>query len=173
MASGLLGLTAFFLWRDKRRLEAGGAYELPDFEPPLPVGSPLPAFTATTMDGEAVDGAELTAGRRGILVFASATCGPCHALLPDMARWQDLLGNRLGLNVLSAGEREANLALGEEHAVTIFLDRGAGASRAFRVAATPSAVEYDALGRVASEPVAGAIAIEALIRTALKRGQGA
>jgi uncharacterized membrane protein YphA (DoxX/SURF4 family) len=168
MASGLLGLASFFLWRDKRRLEAGGAYEVPDFEPPLPIGSPLPAFTATTTDGKTVESAELTDGKRGILVFASATCGPCHALLPDLARWNGLLGERLPIHVLSTGDRDANAALAAEHGVQLLLDRDARASRAFRVAATPSALVFGG-DQIASEPVAGGLAIEALIRNALKR----
>lgn len=167
MAAALLGLAAFFLWRDKRRLAAGGAYTVPDFEPPLPVGSPLPAFTATTMDGVTVESTALTAGQRGILVFASATCGPCHALLPDLARWNELLGERLAIHVLSAGDRDANAALAEEHGLALLLDRDARASRAFRVTATPSALVFGE-DQIASEPVAGGLAIEALIRVALK-----
>jgi peroxiredoxin len=171
MASWLLGLAAFSLWRDKRRLEAGGAYEVPDFEPPLQVGTPLPKFTVRDVNGREVDSRELTQGQSGILVFVSATCGPCHALLPELARWRDLLGERLAVHVLSAGAREANLELAEAHNLTLFLDAGADAAQRLRVFATPSAVEYDSDGRIASDPTAGSIAIEALLRSALKRGR--
>lgn len=168
VATGLLALAYYLLWQEKRRLLGHGA-AVPDFEPPLPVGQLLPDFAVQDFAGGKLDKGGLIAGERGILVFVSATCGPCHALLPDMARWKELLDGRLGVHVLSTGEREANLALAEEHALTMYLDGDAKASRACRVLATPSAIEYDAEGRVASEAVAGGVAIEALIRTALKR----
>ena len=167
-AAALLALAYYFLWREKRRLLGHGA-AVPDFEPPLPVGSLLPDFAVQDFDGAKLDRSELIAGERGILVFVSATCGPCHALLPDMARWKGLLDGRLGVHVLTTGEREANVALAEEHSLTMYLDGDAKASRACRVLATPSAIEFDADGRVTSEAVAGGVAIEALIRTALKR----
>jgi len=169
-ATALLALASYLLWQDKLQLAGHGhGASVPDFEPPLPVGQALPDFKVRDVKGDAVGAKALVDDGRGILVFVSATCGPCRGLLPEIARWQELLGERLGIHVLSTGDRDTNLALADEHALSILLDDDAGASRAFRVLATPCAIEYDADGRVASNTATGSIAIEALIRTALKR----
>ncbi len=50
----------------------------------LPVGAPVPDFTATTITGESRSLADL-AGSRGLIGFFSAGCDPCHKQLPEFA----------------------------------------------------------------------------------------
>jgi hypothetical protein len=83
-----------------------------------------------------------------------------------------MLRGRLGIHVLAAGDTQVNDELSTEHAIPMLFDENGVAAKAFGIAATPSAIEVDGLGRVGSSAVAGGPAIEALIRSALKRPAG-
>jgi len=64
----------------------------------------------------------LDAGRRVVLTFVSPSCGPCEALLPDVARWQRSLLEHVAVLVISSEEEDANRALAEEQPVAIAVD---------------------------------------------------
>lgn len=153
-----------------RRRERALALAPPDFAPQLEVGEPAPTLDLRSTDGARLDANDVLHGdRSSILVFVSTTCGPCHELLPSLARWQRQLDGRLGLHVISAGGRKENAEMAEEFGVRVLVDERATMNSAFRVPGTPSAVEIDASGRIASLQHPGAPAIEGLIRAALKR----
>lgn len=75
-----------------------------------------------------------------LLVFTSPSCGPCRALLPELARWQTEHPDRL----------------------TVVVDESEELQRAFEANGTPSAVLIAPDGTVASRVAAGAGRIEAL-----------
>ncbi|MGB9184659.1 MAG: TlpA disulfide reductase family protein [Solirubrobacteraceae bacterium] len=156
------------LWRDNRNLRGiGSQLNLPA---PLAVGDPSPEFKVTAGDGTEVRSVQLLSHvQRTIFVFTSATCGPCVGLLPELARWREMLVGRLGIHVLASGDVDENRRLATEHGMPVLFDRDGTVSKAFGILGTPSAVEMDATGRVGTPPVAGAPAIEGLIRAALKR----
>jgi peroxiredoxin/uncharacterized membrane protein YphA (DoxX/SURF4 family) len=172
-ATGLLAVGLAYacasLWRDNRELRRpGGAQGLA--AEPLQVGQAIPDVTVAAQDGREVRSRHLLSeAQRTVFVFTSATCGPCVGLLPELARWRAMLVGRLDIRVLASGDAEENRRLASEHGMPMFLDEGAAAANAFGILGTPSAVEIDLAGQVAAPAAAGAVAIEGLIRAALKR----
>lgn len=167
LAAVMLAYAYSELWRENRRLQGHGpGAELPT---PVPIGQPAPEFSVKNADGVTVHSQDLLDQRRSMLVFTSSTCGPCVGLLPELTRWREMLEGRLAIHVLAAGDEAKNRELAEEHGVPLLLDRGSTAASAYGILGTPSGVEIDGSGAVASPPAAGAPAIEALIRASLKR----
>ena len=106
--------------------------------------------------------------RACILTFVSPGCGPCAALLPELARWHDTVTERLALTLVAPVEAMQAEALAHEHALTdVLIDQQSTVMHAYGVTATPSAVLVASDGTVRSTLVAGRIAIESLIRLAL------
>ena len=55
----------------------------------LPVGSPAPGFHLPDLDGKLLTLDVLRAAKKPVmLIFVDPGCGPCTALLPEIARWQ-------------------------------------------------------------------------------------
>jgi hypothetical protein len=74
----------------------------------LPVGSPAADFELDSSDGERVSlGSLLASGRPLLLVFSDAGCGPCDALLPELAGWQRAHAERLEIAVIAGGDERA------------------------------------------------------------------
>jgi peroxiredoxin/uncharacterized membrane protein YphA (DoxX/SURF4 family) len=169
LLSVALGYACASLARDNRELRGLGR-QVQDLPAPLEVGQTVPDFQVAAHDGaELRSGELLSEEQRTIFVFTSATCGPCIGLLPELARWREMLVGRLGIQVLASGDIEQNRQLASEHGMPVLFDRDGTAAKAFGILGTPSAVEMDATGRVAAPAAAGAPAIEGLIRAALKR----
>lgn len=167
LACLVLAYVALTLWQDNRRLSGGGrAADVPAL---AEAGDPVPEFAVTDFGGDEVRSADLLAGEHSVVVFVSATCGPCLRLLPELARWREMLSGRMPIHVLTSGDENENRRLAEENRLEMLLDRAGAAAGAVGILGTPSAVEVDDDGRIASPPVAGGQAIEALIRSALKR----
>jgi peroxiredoxin len=132
----------------------------------LAVGTPAPAFTLPGLDGTAVTLDQLRAGGDGelLLVFSDPACGPCSALLPQVADWQRERPRGLRPVLISRGEPEANRAHASEHGLTdIFIQSDREVSESFAVTATPSAVVIAADGTVASAVHAGEEQIRELV----------
>jgi methylamine dehydrogenase accessory protein MauD len=142
-------------------LETGSRPDAPE------VGSQAPDFSLDAAGGGVVALADLLApGRPVLLVFTDPGCGPCHALLPKVAAWQDSLAGALTLAVISRGARSDNVAVAREHGLSHVLvqdDREVGAR--YGVRATPSALLIGADGRFEHASIAGAEAIEQLVDT--------
>ena len=132
----------------------------------LPVGTPAPGFVLPSLDGERVS---LTALRDGtqdelLLVFSDPACGPCSALMPQVAAWQRERPGGLRTILISRGAIEANRAHAVEHGLTdVLLQTDREVSESFSVAATPGAVVLAANGTVASAVHSGEEQIRALI----------
>lgn len=169
-AVSLLALALMFavaaLGQEKRELSGGTGLELPS---PIEPGEPAPAFEVIDSSGDRRHRQDILEGGSAILVFTSATCRPCLGLLAELGRWKEMLSGRLPLHVLASGDETENRRLAEEHGVPLLLDPKGEAIRAFGILGTPGAVEVDSTGRLVTYPVAGAPAIEALIRASLKR----
>jgi hypothetical protein len=164
-----LGLVALSLWDENRRLR--GVESGPPHPEPFAPGDQLPDVLVKTPAGETVHSRDVLASTsRSLLVFISATCGPCHALLPELGQWRKMLEGRLTIHVIAAGDEAENLRLAQPHDLPILLDPGGSASTDLRVLGTPSALEVDSDGRVLTPAAPGAPAVEGLIRAAVKRG---
>jgi hypothetical protein len=156
------------LWRDNRRLTGRGPR--PAVPAPLETGQIVPGFSATDVAGSDVKSNDLLDGaQRTVLVFTSATCGPCVGLLPELASWRQMLVGRLAIHVVASGDAAENRRLSDEHGMPVLLDQRGTVASACGILGTPSALEVDEAGRVAAPAAIGAPAIEGLIRAALKR----
>jgi uncharacterized membrane protein YphA (DoxX/SURF4 family) len=169
---GLLAIvlvyTGLSLWHQNRLLTGRGR---PSAVPvALEIGEPVPEVNVLTEGGADVGARELVANdHRAIFVFTNAGCEPCLQMLPELARWREVLRGRLDIQVLAAGDRQQNIELGAEHGIPLLLDPDGAVARAFGVEATPGAIEIDATGRIAAPAALGAPAVEGLIRAALER----
>lgn len=159
--------TSVLLWRENRRLRSTDGRVA---SAPRQIGALAPQFALPSATGRVVSLQDLLADERAcVLTFVSPGCGPCAALLPELARWHDTVTERLTLTlVASAKAREAE-ALAREHVLTdVLIDEQAAVMHAYGVWGTPSAILVASDGTIRSAPVAGHVAIESLIRLALQ-----
>ena len=160
MAMHLLGQNGRLLIR-MDELEAAKATV-----PAAPVARKMaPDFAGTGLIGDKVTLDSLkTAGKPLLLFFSDPGCGPCNALLPDVAKWQGELDGKSAVAVVTRGtidQARDKLKPHDIRKVVIEADRAI--SNAFDVSGTPSAVLIDATGRIASDVAAGADNIRKLV----------
>jgi peroxiredoxin/uncharacterized membrane protein YphA (DoxX/SURF4 family) len=160
------------LWLENRRLRRDlmGAREATALLPPgLPVGAQAPKFSLPGADGARISLDTLLArGRPVALVFVSPSCAPCTGMLPDLARWQSTLAERITIALLSTGTLRENWLVRERHGLENMLVQGGNeVSEAYRVAATPSVVIVTRDGRIGSRTRSSRPIAEAVIRSAL------
>jgi len=99
-----------------------------------------------------------------LLLFASTDCGPCRALLPEVAAWQTEHADRLTVAVVSAGEPEQVRAEAAEHGLSrVLVDEELELYEAFQANGTPSAVLIAPDGSIASHVASGPERIETLV----------
>src|SRR6202007_2735027 len=75
----------------------------------LPIGSPAPDFELTSLEGRALSlKGMLSEGNPLLLLFTDPNCGPCNALMPDVAGWQNSLAGEIKLVLISTGRQDLN-----------------------------------------------------------------
>lgn len=98
----------------------------------------------------------LTRGGPVLLVFSHPGCAACHALLPEVGRWQAHFASRITIAVIMRGVRgsyrpatdpSVYRALGMD---PFLVDTDGAVARAYGITATPSAVLIDEHGRIVS-----------------------
>jgi protein-disulfide isomerase len=131
----------------------------------LPIGTAAPEFELRDVAHRSVSLDSLIAPARPlILVFTDPGCGPCSALLPQVAAWQREHSDALRIALVSRGGRDANFAHAREHGLEdVLVQRDSEVSELYRVNGTPSAVLVAPDGAIASPAHAGAEAISALV----------
>jgi thiol-disulfide isomerase/thioredoxin len=136
-------------------------------------GTTAPAFVVAGTDGAAVSLTDLLApGLPLLLLFTSPSCGPCKALLPDVAAWQDEHADRLTIAIVNSGDREASIAEAQENGLErVIADHDLAVYEAYQASGTPSAVLVASDGTIASYVAAGADSVRQLLDRALA-GQG-
>src|SRR5262249_21383973 len=78
--------------------------QLSAFPAGLPIRAHAPDFALPDVEGQLTTLQELLAkGKPIALVFVGAQCDACHVMLPDLARWQATLPDRLTIALLGAG----------------------------------------------------------------------
>ena len=131
----------------------------------LAVGTPAPTFALPQLDGKEItlDGLR-SAGKPVLLLFTDPACGPCGALMPQVAVWQREHASRLSIVIASRGAKEQNQALQKEHGVTnILLQQDREVSLLYQAYGTPSAVLIRPDGTIGSPLAGGEDAIASLI----------
>ena len=131
----------------------------------LPVGSPAPDFRLADLDGETVTlDALRTVGKPVLLIFSDPSCGPCTALLPDVARWQRDHTATLTIALISRGSPEANRAGSDEHGIAhVLLQENQEVAQSYQAQGTPAAVLVRLDGTIGSRLALGALAINDLV----------
>ncbi len=131
----------------------------------LAVGSPAPAFRLDGLHGETLTLDALRVAQKPLLlVFVDSQCGPCNALLPEIAGWQR--DHAASLTIVPITRGKADQAA--EHGLhTMLVQKDAEVAQAYRVAVTPSAVLVRPDGTVGSPLAVGRDAIRGLLRRAL------
>lgn len=131
----------------------------------LPVGSPAPVFSLSSVLGETISLNDLLAtGRPLLLVFSDPACGPCTGLVPDIAGWQSEYSGLLDVALISRGTPEANRAKIRPFSITtILLQQEREIAQIYDCAGTPGAVIVNPEGRIGSPLAMGADAIKALV----------
>lgn len=182
----VLAAQAFFIWQilgqQGRMLQRIDALEMAfphDGRDParsaaqLPLGQIAPSFALNDLDGSLVTLQSLcAAGEPVALFFMHPTCGPCRALVPDVARWSREFAKTFRTVVISQGSATENREFLPEMAPqSVLLQAGHEVADAFMAFGTPAAVVVDADGRIASDLASGADAIAALFGVATTAGR--
>jgi len=128
------------------------------------LGQPAPPFELNDLNGAVVTLHKLcAAGKPVALFFVHPTCGPCRALVPDIARWSRELAHTHTTVVISQCTPAENREfLPGMESSAVLLQAGHEVADSFRAYGTPAAIVVDARGRIASELASGADAIVAL-----------
>jgi peroxiredoxin len=124
-----------------------------------------PAFALPGLNGEIATLQDLlAAGRRLLLVFSDPDCGPCTALMPHIAKWQQEFADELNVVVVSRGSVKANRAKGKAFGVNqILLQKDSEIAEAYSCSGTPGALLVAADGSIDSPLAMGQDAIVALV----------
>ena len=140
-------------------LDAGG----------LPVGAPAPRFALFSTKGDRVGlGTLLAAGVPLLLVFSEAGCGPCDALLPEVAGWQREHQHHLQIALVASGDQQRNREKAERYGVErMLVQTEREVCDAYHAHGTPMAVVIATDGLIASPTVGGADAIRTLVAQAI------
>ncbi len=135
----------------------------------LPVGSQAPAFNLSGLYGETLTLESLRARNKPVmLLFTDPNCGPCTALLPEIARWQEEHAGKLIVSLISRGNIEENRAKITEHGLqNVLLQKDWEVAQAYQAAGTPSAVLVNPDGTIGSPVVGGAEGIRTLLAQAV------
>ena len=92
----------------------------------LPVGEVAPNFSLPNLDDSTVTlDAVAEAGKRIVLVFSEPSCGACDEVLPDVARWQRVMGR----SRINAGHQSRHCRTEPQQAREIRLGHRAAAAR--------------------------------------------
>jgi peroxiredoxin len=137
----------------------------------LRAGTPAPSFSLPGLDGETV-ALELYRGHRVLLVFSDPGCGPCDALLPELAALDHETGDEgPALVMVTRGDIEENRHKTQEHGVEfpVVVQPGWKLSKDYGIFATPVAFLIDEAGVIERDVARGMDEILSLARNELAR----
>jgi uncharacterized membrane protein YphA (DoxX/SURF4 family)/thiol-disulfide isomerase/thioredoxin len=135
----------------------------------LPVGAKAPELLLTSLDGGVHALVDFARERPHLLFFMNPSCGPCHALMPDVLTWNKLLGGAVSVQIVSEGTAAENQEAFASGADLVVVQEERNASEAYQVYGTPGALLVDAQGTIASHAAMGADAIRALLTAVLAK----
>lgn len=171
----VLGLFGFLAARETRRRTAAREQARDAAPAGLEIGETAPDFELSNLAGETVSLAHLRArGKPVLLAFTHQGCGPCTLLMPDLARWQAALADKVTIVVLASGDVEHHRSLKAEHGFTdLLLQEDMEVFYRYKMAATPGAVLVSAAGQIDGASVFGPHAIQQMTRLAIRRIESA
>ena len=137
----------------------------------LSIGVDAPWFELSDLHGEAVSLNTLQErGQPVLLMFMSPGCGPCASFAPTVRQWQETLGERLTMAIVSTGTAEQNVMFREHGLDYVLLQDEREVAELYGVEFTPSGVFVTPAGKIGSPAGAGQQGIEPLVRLALRDG---
>ena len=121
------------------------------------------------MDGRTVALEALLAENKPIaLVFVGANCDACHIMLPDLARWQATLPDRMTIVIVGSGDRADFEEMAESYRLSnVLVQDEAEVFHDYRAMATPSVVIIGPDGKIASPTRSTHALVETLVRRGL------
>jgi thiol-disulfide isomerase/thioredoxin len=131
----------------------------------LPSGSLAPAFALPLLNGGAMSLDGLKEFRRPIiLIFMDPACGPCDALMPDVAQWQREYGNDITFAIITNGPKNEIENKFRLHGLKfVMLQNNREIAERYQALATPSAIMVNADGFVIRPLAMGSQQIWALL----------
>ena len=130
----------------------------------LPVGAVAPEFAAADLNNRNITLENLLLrGKPILLFFVSPTCQPCQALIPSFEQWQNELGDKFSIVLISSGAAKANREKYGAGNLTVLLQKDRETAELFQAAWTPSAVLINTDGTIGSELTNGDRAVFNLI----------
>jgi peroxiredoxin len=158
--------------RVKMMWEKATGSSVPVSDPGLKIGTEVPDVVAPGPEGVGTRLRSMLEGRTSVLLFWSATCGFCDAILPEMreleAGWVDADDRQMVF--ISSGPPELNDSMGFKGKIVVDEDFSIG--DVFKATGTPSAVTVDPEGHIASQLAVGTEEVLELVRTAAKELEG-
>jgi peroxiredoxin len=140
--------------------------------PGLRIGAAAPWFSVEDLGGGRVelDGL-LRTKKLLLLIFMHPHCGPCQALVPEVARWQRDSSSELTIAVVTEGTAEENRAKYEAHGISqVLVQQKREVAEVYQAWGTPAAVLIERDGTICSALAQGAESIRRLVAGAANRG---
>ena len=129
------------------------------------LGSKAPTFELPNLAGKKLSLERLLKnGKPLMLIFSDPGCGPCNALLPNIADWQKTHSEKLSIALITRGTVDENQSKISEFGldnVLLQIDREVASS--YEAHGTPMAVVLNPDGTIGSSVVGGSDAITALL----------
>jgi peroxiredoxin/uncharacterized membrane protein YphA (DoxX/SURF4 family) len=131
----------------------------------LTPGTPAPGFTLPDLNGVSRSLEDLLKAKKPLLLmFSNPACGPCQALLPEIAEWRRDSRNNLTIALISENSADENRSYGPVvGAELVLLQHQREVAEAYDAHATPAAVAVAPDGRIASFVAQGGEAIQRLV----------
>jgi thiol-disulfide isomerase/thioredoxin len=103
-----------------------------------------------------------------LLIFTDPRCGPCYELLPDIAGWRRVYGDRLTIALVSTGDPRFNLAMTAEYGIRpVLLQREREIADSYGLVQEPAGLLINPDGRIGAGPRYGTQAIRELMAETL------
>jgi peroxiredoxin len=133
----------------------------------LPIGTKaIPFDLPKAKGGRATLDSFLSEGKPVLLISTDPNCGPCNALMPDVANWQKSLAVELNVVLLSHGRESDNRAKAKEHGLeNVLVEKDHKIAEQYEALGTPTALLIKADGTIGSPAMGGADGIRQLINT--------
>lgn len=132
-------------------------------------GTKAPAFATADTSGRRVSLDDLLQPAQPLLLlFMSANCGPCRALLPKVAEWQNEQAHRLTIAIADSGNHKTSVFDAARYGIErVLADTELAIYNAYRAGGTPGAVLIAADGSIASWVAAGTESVNQLLNRAV------
>jgi thiol-disulfide isomerase/thioredoxin len=131
----------------------------------LPLGAPaIPFELPSVSDGITTLAGLLGGGKPLLMISTNPKCGPCDALMPEVANWQKSFAEELTIVLLSHGRLNDNRAKAAEHGISnVLVEPDHKIAEQYGALGTPTAVIIRSDGTIGSPAMGGAEAIRKLV----------